>query len=291
LRFSRDYTLLNWRFEISRVQVTHPCDRAGADDVGLRRLHALALHQRDRRYAAGAVIISEPEIAVHVEGGEISLRTIEPDAPGVMIDRELAILANMLAGQWCMEQQIPALYRVESPPAAILVAPDQFDPVAGYRQKQLLPRALLQTEPAPHAGVGAAVYLPISNPARCCTDLLMHQQLIRFLEDGHAIYSSDDLHTALEQTATASLIGPEIETNARRYWLLRYLERQSGAMLDAVILERFSEGYLIELAETRLTVYGPAAALVALHPGTQVQVRLQRAAARMDVLQVRFVSS
>ena len=201
-----------------------------------------------------------------------------------VIARELVLLANTLAGRYCRDAALPALYRAEEAPSAVLGDPEHFDPVAAYRQKRLMPRATLQTTPAPHAGVGAAAYVPITGACRRYTDLLMHRQLLGCLADGQAPLTPEALEHALLRTATARLAQQEITANAQRYWLLRDLEGRVGEALPAVVLERFTAGALVELTATRLHVYCPAAALP---PGAPLTVRVEHVSAPADVVRVR----
>lgn len=286
LRFTPGYELRAWHFELGRVRVTDTLEGSPAAGAGRRRLLALAMRLRADRAAAGAVIFAGPEVEPRVDGETVALRSVDPSSPGALIDRELALLANAAAGQWCRERGVPGLYRAEAPPAAVLVAPGCFDPVAEHRQRALLPAAVLQTAPAPHAGVGVAVYLPVTGPTRRCADLLMHRQIVQVLRTGCPAYGEADLQALMAETAAARLAAREIERNARRYWLLRWLEGREGATLEATVLERFDVGYLLELSETRLTAWCPAAA-PRLSPGAPLRVRLLHADARKDELRLQ----
>jgi exoribonuclease-2 len=147
-----------------------------------------------------------------------------------------------------------------------------------------MPRAGLQTNPAPHHGVGAEAYVRLDEACHRYADLLMHQQIIGFLDGGRAPFGEEDVKQALYYTAAARDAAREIANAARRYWLLRYLEGMVGQECAAVILESYAGNYLVELEETRLRSLAPATALVNLAPGTSVRVRLTRVSARADAL-------
>ena len=296
MRFDSRFQLNGHRIEVCRVRVTHPhsTQEVGAQverDRGLRKLYGLATHLRQERAAAGAVILPEPEVDVRVREGEIRLHRAEPDEPARLIDQELAILANTLAARLCKLRGLPAIYRAEQPCLEVLVGPGRYDPVACRRQKRLMPKAVLQTRPAAHHGLGVDAYAPISRPFARYTDLLMHQQIIGLLEGGPVPHSEDDLKQALLYTASARASAREIEAASRRYWLLRYLEERAGGELEGVVLEPLRGGCLIELCETRLTAFCRVRPATPPAPGTRVRVRLTRAAARANVLWVQFVGA
>ena len=296
LRFNRRFKLKAHRFEVCRARVNRPLSTEEADariesDWGLRKLYGLAGHLRQERVGSGAIVLREPEIDVRVVDDQIQLRRADPDSPVRLICEELTILANTLAGRLCVDKGLPAIYRAEDRCPRVFVDPDRHDPVACYHQKRVMPKAALQTEPAAHHGLGVDAYAPISSPHARYADLLMHQQIIDFLDHGEPPYSDEDLEEALLYTFTARTTAREIEFASRRYWLLRYLESRIGDDVQAVVLERVGSGCKADLTETGLRVFcqpgpGPAPA-----PGTRVRARLARVSARADEIRLQLVDS
>jgi exoribonuclease II len=77
-----------------------------------------------------------------------------------------------------------------------------------------------------------------------------------------------------------------VQNHRHRYWLLRYLEGRVGTKEEAVVLDRRRDGYTILLTtyliECRLSLSGGWN----LKPQDLVQVTIQHADARRDVLTV-----
>lgn len=296
LRFDSHFGLKEHRFGICRARVTCPLSTDDANarvrkDWGLRKLYGLAKHLRQQRIAAGAALLPEPEVDVRVKDGDVALRRFEPNEPARLIAQELSILTNMLAGRLCVEHGLPAIYRVEDPCPEILTDPEHYDPVACHRQRRAMPRATLQTQPSPHRGLGVDVCAPIGWPYACYTDLLMHQQILSFLNSGRASYSEEDLRQAVLYTTYERATAREIEVRSRRYWLLRYLEEHVGGEVEAVVLERLRNGYLVELSEPRFRAFCPVRTQPTLAPGTRVNVRLTKVAPRADVIRLELTGS
>ena len=294
LRFDSDFNLKKYCFEICRGRVTSPVSVEEAniraeEDPGLRKLLNLARHLREKRVAAGAIIVDEPRVEARVKNDEIRLRRTDPNFPALLIEQEFSILANTLAGQWFKEKGLPAIYRTEDPPAEVFVGAIGFDPVAAHHQKKVMPRAILQTDPGAHHGLGSEVYAPITRPFMRYTDLLMHEQLVGFLEGGVAVFSNADLRESLFRTASARMTARKIESASNRYWILRYLESRIGAALDAVVLERIGSGCLVELNETRVSGICPGGVGTILEPGDRVQVRIVKISARADVIRLQLI--
>jgi exoribonuclease-2 len=292
MEFDARFRLTQYRFEVQRVRVTRlltddeangPAER----DPGLRKLLALARQLRDKRTQTGAVPAAGPETEVAVADGRTTLREIDPDTPARLIDRELSILVNTLAGRLCAERRLPALYRIEASRAPTGVTPDRYDPLAPYRQQRNAPKVILQTQPVADPDLGAGARVSVTAPFARYEDLLAHQQIIGFLEDGRSSYSTRDLDEALRNTAFAREAANEIERSSRRYWLLRHLEPHVGETMKAVTLERVARGCLVELPETRLTAFCPLSGDIVLEPDGLLQVVLTHVSARAGTLRLR----
>ena len=153
----------------------------------------------------------------------------------------------------------------------------------------MMPRARLQTDPARHHAVGHDLYAPVTQPFERYSDLLMQQQIMGHVLHSRALYAKDDLDKALLHTSFARTAAREIVDGSRRYWLLKYLEAQTGSDADAVVLETFGAGCLVLLEDTLLTAFCPTTGLSTPAPGAHVRVRLAKASARGDVLRLRLV--
>jgi hypothetical protein len=73
-----------------------------------------------------------------------------------------------------------------------------------------------------------------------------------------------------------------VEREARRYWLLRYLEAFVGQVVEGEVVGRQGSRALVELTETMLI--GPVPGLGHLALGTPVQVRVREVDPRGDRL-------
>jgi exoribonuclease-2 len=290
VRFGWGFRLRNYRMEICRVRVGRAMTVEEANarihrDWGLRILYRLARELRQQRTANGAVIVEEPEVEPRVRDGKVMLVRSEPGQPARLIENELTVLANTLAGQFCKEHGVPVIYRTGAECTRV-VAPGKYDPVANYRQKLIMPKATHQVEPAPHHGLGVECYTLVNQAGSRCTDLLTHQQIVSFLDDGKGPYNEEDLTQSLLYTWTARTAVHEVESVSRRYWLLRYLEERVGEETEAVVLERSGNRCVVELTETRLRGLCRIGSTGGMTPGRRMRVRIIKASARADVLMI-----
>jgi exoribonuclease-2 len=202
-----------------------------AEAVALRRMHDAALKLRERRRAAGALLVyrREPKIKVR-DDGEIELTLIDSMSPSRQLVAELMVLSNYAAARWAADNRVPIIYRVQ--------------PVVGGDYAAQRPR--LSLHPEFHAGVGLDYYAQASSPIRRYMDLVLQRQLLAALAQPPTVaYQADELLTVLANAEAAEADGKELERRAKRYWILRYLARTAiGRPLEATA---FRDGASAEL--------------------------------------------
>ena len=226
----------------SQIRVARRLDYAAADRLmqsgdgdpeavtQLRLLEGIANRLRERRRMAGAMLVHRREPKVTVRGNDIQIRVLDSESRTRMMVAELMVLSNFVAARFSAENRIPIIYRVQ---------PE----MRGEAQR---PR--LSLYPEYHAGVGLDYYAQFSSPIRRYADLVLQRQLVAAISAGSPQpYSVDELLTVLAGAENAEANGRELERRAKRYWILRYLEKHAtGSPLRAIALR---EGATAELAE------------------------------------------
>ena len=206
-----------------------PSDEAAAT---VARLHVAARMLRERRRTAGAVLIQRREAKVRVHGDDIEVRVLDNSSPGRTLVAEFMVLANFVAARYAATNRIPIIYRVQP-----LTAGD----FASQRPR-------LSLYPEYHAGIGLDFYAQLSSPIRRYADLVLQRQMLGALSaQTPAIYTVDELLTVLAGAENAEASGRELERRAKRYWILRYLER--NAMDTPILAYVTREGQSAELAD------------------------------------------
>jgi exoribonuclease-2 len=218
---------------------------SNADDTAatVARLNAAAIQLRQRRRTAGAVLMQRREAKVRVHGDDVQITVLDNASPGRTLVAEFMVLSNFVAARYAAANRIPIIYRVQ--------------PQMGGDLASMRPR--LSLHPEYHAGIGLDFYAQLSSPIRRYADLVMQRQLLGALanrDHDTAIYTVDELLTVLAGAENAEASGRELERRAKRYWILRYLERHAldGPILAYVI----REGQSAELADfaVRGTLHG-----------------------------------
>ncbi len=227
--------------QVDRILESPAC--ADDDAATVSRLHAAAVQLRQRRRTAGAVLVQRREAKVRVHGDEVEISVLDNASPGRTLVAEFMVLSNFVAARYAAENRIPIIYRVQ---------PQLGGDLASQRPR-------LSLHPEYHAGIGLDFYAQLSSPIRRYADLVMQRQLLGALKNRDTqtpIYTVDELLTVLAGAENAEASGRELERRAKRYWILRYLERHA---VDGPILAYVTrEGQSAELADfaVRGTLHG-----------------------------------
>jgi exoribonuclease-2 len=292
VRVDEEGRVLEYQITPSIIQVERRLSYDLADrlledeDEGLTRLQRIAEKLLRRRVALGAFFIPRPERIVRVSRDkEITISQRDRESPSQKIVSEFMILANCLAALFFKEKGIPAIYRGQMEPREEVSPMERFDPLQAYRLRRIMNRVEVSTRPLRHAGLGAEAYLTLTSPIRRFYDLLIEKQVLEALR-GSPVMNETQLEEIINRVGPAMAKVVLVEELTEQYWILRYLEKRMGSTTPAMILDRFSNKYLIHLSEYLLEVDMAANSGRDFVPGDQVLVRIEKANARSGVLKI-----
>jgi len=131
------------------------------------------------------------------------------DAPLDKLVAELMILANSIWGKLLADHGVPGIYRTQQGWGA-----------AG--------RVRMQTQPAPHQGLGVAQYAWSTSPLRRYVDMVNQWQLLACVRDRAAPFRKNDagLFAIVSAFDAAYAAYADIQTTMERYWCLRWVEQE-----------------------------------------------------------------
>ena len=270
------------RFAYSEV------DRMVGSDERFSLLFALSQGLRRKRIEQGALILSIPEIMVRVNGDKtILVEKREKETASQTIVSEFMILANWLSARFFKERGVPAIYRSQLEPRELInSAPDRVPQLLlNYRQRRLLSRAEIGTDPQCHSTLGLDCYTTMTSPIRKYMDLVIQRQLKSVLNGSQPEYSEEELKKIITELEITQNRIKMVEQQRLRYWLLRYLERMIGEKVTAMVLDRNHRGYLLLLTDYLIEV-NPSIPNRELQPGDEIMVRVEKVDPRLEILRV-----
>lgn len=256
---------------------------AGPCAMLLRDLAEVGELREQMRTASGAVTIRAPEVDVRVlADGTPLLERLAADSPARRAVSESMIVAGEIAARYCMRAELPVIYRRQSISERLEVEGDPGnDPVLRRRLRRAMKRADSGLEPGPHDSLGLAAYAQVSSPLRRFQDLASHRQIIAHLEGRAPCYDRAAMQRIAASTEQAEADARRAEQAADDFWLLRYLERQGGQELAAVVVE-LAPRPVVQLVETLREQ--PLPGLHGVELGQAIRVRVAKVNPRAGLL-------
>ena len=258
----------------------------------LKTARELAETLQQKRIENGAVITERPEAEVTLErctpehdehgtgaeNGEISVSVCHapetPSAQGVV--GEFMILANSALATWANERDIPLIFRTQD-----VALPKEFsgvwtEPEDIARIVKQIPPSALELVPRNHAGLGVAMYAPLTSPIRRYTDLINTAQVISYLETQKPRLSRDELAQILPLITSAHDAVAQVQRFRPRYWKLLFYKQMGDKMWwDAVVTEENDAFATLSLPLTQIVVRAKRKTMgEKVFPGEKVKVRL-----------------
>lgn len=250
-----------------------------------------ANRRENRRQSQGAITIHMPESVIKVGADqEITIELLDNSRSRLLV-AEMMILAGEVAGRYGQTHEIPLPFRgqpqPELPPQEEL-AQLPAGPVRFCAIRRCMPRSEMSITPVRHAGLGLETYTQVTSPIRRYSDLLAHFQLKAHLRGDPLPFSTQSLQETMQSVTTAAQEASLVERQTNRYWGLEYLRRNPGEVWQALVL-RWLREYdnlgLILLEELGLELVMRFNRAVNL--GDRLQVQVDRADPRQDVIQFR----
>lgn len=277
-------SIINVRRHLNYKQVE---EMVGYDpDVHLLSSISQNLHRK--RISQGALPLPIPEILIYVDDThqQIRIEKIDPGSKASGIVSEFMILANWLCARFLKESGIPSIYRGQEEPRENILDEKSDSLFLIYKQRRLLGRTQLGTEPRPYSTLGMDVYTAITSPIRRYLDLIVQRQMIHALKGKCCPYTKEALNHIAIILEEAYRKANFLKQNRVRYWLLKYLEQKLGEETEALVLERLPRKYQLLLTGYLLEVYVPFEKGLDLAPGDMISVKIVKVNAREDMIKV-----
>ncbi len=293
--FDQSGELMDYRFQVSVVRVKRKLTYEEVNqelerDPTLQRMHFLARVLRDRRIERGALNLTLPEVQITVgPDGLVQPYLLDQNSPSRMIIAEFMILFNWLAGEFCKQQGIAALYRTQPPPSELVEqGPHPFIYYV-FQQRRKLHPLLIDTHPAPHSTLGLEVYSQVSSPIRRYLDLAVQRQIRAHLMGQPPPYSEEGLEKIRMETEPVLRELARIKRARIRYWLLKFFAQNLGKAFPAVVLDELNTKYRVVLSQFLITTEIRKQQAPALRAGQEILVQVVKADPWNDALVVKVV--
>ena len=255
---------------------------------GLRVAHDLSKALRAQRMNRGALDFELPEakVVLHEQTREPIDVVRRAEDPGVrkayQLIEELMLLANEIVARWCMERDVPTIFRVHAPPdekkldrfAAMCESlsidfdiEDTRDPkklgdlLKSFKDHPLAPvlnslllrsmkQATYDTANIGHFGLASKAYLHFTSPIRRYPDLIVHRVIHQVLTEGEP-RRDDKTRERLAEAALASSIAErramEVERAIVDLYRAFLMKSHIGERFEGTVTAVVGSGIFVQL--------------------------------------------
>jgi exoribonuclease-2 len=222
---------------------------ARLDQEPFRSMLAITSRFRLHRHARDAAAIDLPEVSVRVEEGQVAVRPL-PRLRSRDLVTDAMLMAGEAAARFCRERDLPIPYATQQPPSE-MQDPQDLAAMWAYRRKFQPSR--LGLEPAPHFGLGLAIYTRVTSPLRRYSDLLVHQQL-RAALGGAIPLEAGEVAARVDLAETAALAIRRAERQSNIHWKLVWLQQHPHWRGRAVVVDKEPKKLVALIPELALEV-------------------------------------
>lgn len=222
------------------LEIAHS-PKGGEHQPVLRHLAQLAQVFRNRRLAQGGIDLSFPEVKVRLEGERVRILPLPPYESRIWV-REAMLLAGYAAAHFALENGLPIPFATQGASDPLPLDQAGEGGLAGmWVQRKRMRRAQLKAQPAPHRGLGLAVYAQATSPLRRYLDLVVHQQ-IRALLKGEKPLSREEVLLRVGAAEAVADSVREAERKSREHWTLVHLLQEGYEGVGVLVEKRKGQG-------------------------------------------------
>ncbi len=279
VKFSPGGAVLESRAALSVIKVQKKMTYAEVDkeietNSDFMKLFNLACQLRKKRIDAGASVILIPDVQVWVDRNQkIYLSIRDRESMSQVIVSEFMIYTNSFAASLFMEKDYPVLYRRQTEPLSAIKVDKEPSLFRIFTQRKNFSRVEVDVVAGLHSSLGLSGYTSITSPLRKYLDLITQQQFISLLLGTEPVYDRNTLRAVAASVQPCLARVAAIEQERRRYWILKYIQRQNISEIQAVVLEkRFGGKYEVLLKDYLLTALIKTGESICFEEGDEITV-------------------
>ncbi len=208
-----------------------------------------------QRVEAGAIAVDQIDRRVNIStDGTVNIKIKKRDSKADLLVSELMVKANVEAAKLCVEQNAPAIFRVQDAPDLSDIEPTESEQLHRYQTLTRMRAAAISLQPGLHGGLGVEPYCQTTSPLRRFIDLISQRQLVAIIDNRPLPYSVDDLTTLCPYIEERLRLINRLEQRRERYWIFHHLSQYRGQTFDALVLNTWDHRARIEILDYALQV-------------------------------------
>jgi len=189
--------------------------------------------------------------------GRVAIRPILPLRSRALV-REMMLMTGEATARFALERDIALPFATQAPPETE-ERPTETDLVGMYALRRHLRGSQYSTVPAPHAGLGLAIYVRTTSPLRRYMDLVVHQQLRAHWRneqekenENEAVLDTQDILERIGAIESLEYNIRRAERFARQHWTLVYLLQNPEWCGEGILVDKYRDRGTVLIPELDL---------------------------------------
>jgi len=262
--------------EIKVVKMSYEeADQALKEDQALSKLNALAKSHKAFRNENGAIKLDLPNVNVKLKNKKIDIQ-IQTESASRKLVAEMMVIAGRAIAQYATENKISMPFLTQEVGSFSedimqnkenLTATQAFQATRCFKQSMITPKASL------HAGLGLSYYVRVTSPIRRYLDLLVQQQLVKFINNQATLDDTQIKQRITQVNAVISRVNKATRQSIEHFKCL-FLKQNNNWC---------GKGIIVELNSNKATILIPELAMI-------TRLKLKSKAQLEDEIALRVVS-
>ena len=160
-------------------------------DKVLSKLNNLAKSHKVFRNNNGAIKLDLPNVDLKINNKKVDIQ-IQTESKSRELVAEMMVIAGRVVAQYATEYRISMPFltqEVGSFSEEIMQNKENLTATQAFQATRCFKQSKITTKASLHAGLGLACYVRVTSPIRRYLDLLVQQQLVRFINNQACIYA------------------------------------------------------------------------------------------------------
>jgi len=213
-----DIEILQSEIEVVKMSYEE-ADQALKEDQALSKLNALAKSHKAFRNNNGAIKLDLPNVDVKLKNKKVSIK-IQTESKSRKLVAEMMVITGRVIAQYATEHKISMPFLTQEVGSFSeeimqnkenLTATQAFQATRCFKQSKITPKASL------HAGLGLSCYVRVTSPIRRYLDLLVQQQLVRFINNQTTLDDSQIKQRITQVNAVISRVNKATRQSIEHY--------------------------------------------------------------------------
>ena len=182
-----EFEISNIKIHLSQIKVTkmsyEEADKALKTNRSLSKLNEIAKAHKEFRALNGAIRLNLPKVDLKLKSQKVQIVPQSYNESRELVS-EMMVLAGRVIAQFSIENNISMPYLSQAPGKfsdEIINNINNLSPAKAFEASKGFNRSKLSVKPSAHSGLGLNAYLRVTSPMRRYLDLLVQQQLVRFI--------------------------------------------------------------------------------------------------------------